>query len=240
MERAHWTPGAWGGELKGLRRQVPLLKLAFLDSGVEMAVGDRSLATSPRLSQGSLDLEPVRSPEPLALPMEPSAHLASQKLQRVLERSSQLLTSPASLSQHHRSLKPIRKPEYEVPPFGTRDQGATKAETDLEAGLEEAEVVSANSHTGSRVDGDGRFTGGCWGSPFVLPGALLWWGISVPNDGLFHSSWPHPMPSCVEVGGYEVCLHPDWLGSGRPVGCMILLSLPVLLPSDGCQGWESV
>lgn len=141
MERAHWTPGAWGGELKGLRRQVPLLKLAFLDSGVEMAVGDRSLATSPRLSQGSLDLEPVRSPEPLALPMEPSAHLASQKLQRVLERSSQLLTSPASLSQHHRSLKPIRKPEYEVPPFGTRDQGATKAETDLEAGLEEAEVV---------------------------------------------------------------------------------------------------
>ncbi|KAK1342436.1 hypothetical protein QTO34_015201 [Cnephaeus nilssonii] len=139
--------GSWegDGELKGLRRQVPLLKLAFLDSGVEMAVGDSSLATSPRLSQDSLDLEPVGSPEPLALPMEPSAHLgrllASQKLERALERSSQLPTSPAGLSQHHRSLKPTRRPEYEVPPFGARDQGATKAETDPEAGLEEAEVA---------------------------------------------------------------------------------------------------
>lgn len=208
--------GSWegDGELKGLRRQVPLLKLAFLDSGVEMAVGDSSLATSPRLSQDSLDLEPVGSPEPLALPMEPSAHLgrllASQKLERALERSSQLPTSPAGLSQHHRSLKPTRRPEYEVPPFGARDQGATKAETDPEAGLEEAEVVSAISQAGWRVDGDGPFMGGCWGSPFVLPGALSGWGISVPNDGLFHSSWPHPTPSCVEVGRYEVCLTP-WL-----------------------------
>nr|KAF6347934.1 hypothetical protein mMyoMyo1_001912 [Myotis myotis] len=132
------------GELKGLRTQVPLPKLAFLDSGVEMAVGDSSWAISPRLSQDSLDSEPVGSPEPLALPMEPSAHLgrllASQKLERVLERSSQLPTSPASLSHHHRSRKPTRKPEYEMPPVGARDQGATNAETDLEAGLGEAEV----------------------------------------------------------------------------------------------------
>lgn len=139
---------------------MPLLKLAFLDSGVEMAVGDSSWATSPRLSQDSLDLEPVRSPEPLALPMEPSAHLgrllASQKLERVLERSSQLPTSPASLSQHRRSLTPTRRPEYEVPPFGARVQGATKAETDREAGLEEAEVVRGTGpEAGACLPGQG-------------------------------------------------------------------------------------
>ncbi|XP_070270189.1 uncharacterized protein C8orf58 homolog isoform X2 [Myotis yumanensis] len=95
-------------------------------------------------TQDCLDSEPVGSPEPLVLPMEPSAHwgrlLASRKLERVLERSSQLPTSPASLSHHHRSRKPTRKPEYEMPPVGARDQGAANAETDLEAGLGEAEV----------------------------------------------------------------------------------------------------
>ncbi|CAK6445244.1 unnamed protein product [Pipistrellus nathusii] len=110
-----------------------------------MAVGDSSRATSPRLSQDSLDVEPVGSPEPPALPMEPSAHpgrlLASQKLERVLERSGRLPASPASLVYHRRSLPPTRRPEYDVPPFGARDQGATTADTDLEAGLEEAEVV---------------------------------------------------------------------------------------------------
>lgn len=110
-----------------------------------MAVGNSSLATSRGLSQDSLDIQPVGSPEPMALPMEPSAHLgrllASQKLEQVLERSSQLLTSPASLSHHHSSLKPTRKPECEMPLFGARDQEATKADTDLEAGPEEAEVA---------------------------------------------------------------------------------------------------
>lgn len=114
-----------------------------------MAVGNSSLATSRGLSQDSLDIQPVGSPEPMALPMEPSAHLgrllASQKLEQVLERSSQLLTSPASLSHRHSSLKPTRKPECEMPLFGARDQEATKADTDLEAGPEEAEVVSVNS-----------------------------------------------------------------------------------------------
>nr|KAF6479256.1 hypothetical protein HJG59_001939 [Molossus molossus] len=132
-------------ELKGPWRQVPLLKLAFLDSGVEMAVGDSSLATSLGPSQESLDCEPMGSPEPLVLPMEPSAHLgwllASQKLEQVLGRSSQFLTSPTSLSQHHRSLKPTRKPGYEMLLFGASEQEATKVETDLEAGLDEAEVV---------------------------------------------------------------------------------------------------
>lgn len=156
-------------ELKGLLRQVPLLKLAFLDSGVEMVVGDSSLATSLRLSQESLDCEPVGSPEPLALPTESSAHLgrllASQKLEQVLERSSQLLTSPAGLSQHHRSLKPTRKPGYEMLLFGASEQEATKVEADLEAGLEEAEVVSGNSQAGCRVGWRWPFHRGTGGPP---------------------------------------------------------------------------
>ncbi|XP_053767939.1 uncharacterized protein C8orf58 homolog isoform X1 [Desmodus rotundus] len=134
-----------GGKMKGLLGQVPLLKLASQDSGVEMAVGDSSLTTSPGLSEESLDFEPVGSPEPLALPVETPARLgrllASQKLEQVLERSSQLPTSPASLSQHRHSPKPTRKPEYEVPLFGARDQEASKAETDREAGPEETELV---------------------------------------------------------------------------------------------------
>ncbi|XP_066109353.1 uncharacterized protein C8orf58 homolog [Saccopteryx bilineata] len=110
-----------------------------------MALGDSSLATSLGLSQDSLDFEPVGSSEPLALPMEPSAHLgrlrASRKLEQVLERSSQPPASPASLSQHLYSLKPTRKPEFEMPLLGARGQEATKAETGLRAGLEEAEAV---------------------------------------------------------------------------------------------------
>lgn len=111
-----------------------------------MAVGDSPLATSLGLSQDSLDSETVVSPKPLALPMEPPAHpgrlLASRKLERVLERSRQLPTPPASLSQHHRSPKPPSKPQSEMPPFGAGDRKATRAE------LEEAEVVSADSQAG--------------------------------------------------------------------------------------------
>ncbi|XP_064441485.1 uncharacterized protein C8orf58 homolog isoform X4 [Mirounga angustirostris] len=133
------------GQLRGLRRQEPLLKLASRDSGVEMVVGDSLLATSPGLSQDSLDFEPTGSPEPLALAStEPPAHLgrllASRKLEQVLERSRQLPTSPASMSQRPRSLKSPSEPECEMPPFGAGEQEATEAETDLEAGLEEAEV----------------------------------------------------------------------------------------------------
>nr|XP_058928056.1 uncharacterized protein C8orf58 homolog isoform X3 [Kogia breviceps] len=133
------------GRLRAPGRQVPLLKLASQDSRVEMAVGDRSLATSPGLSQDSLNSEPMRSAEPLAPgAMEPPARLsrllASRKLEQVLERSRQLPTSSASLSQY-RSPKPPSNPEYEMPLFGAGGQEATEAESDLEAGLEEAELV---------------------------------------------------------------------------------------------------
>ncbi|XP_039099741.1 uncharacterized protein C8orf58 homolog isoform X2 [Hyaena hyaena] len=134
------------GQLRGLRRQEPLLKLASRDSGVEMVVGDSPLATSPGLSQDSLDFEPTGNPEPLALAAtEPSAHLgrllANCKLEQVLERSRQLPTSLVSMSQHPYSLKPPIEPELEMPLFGAGEQEATEAETDPEAGLEGAEVV---------------------------------------------------------------------------------------------------
>ncbi|XP_032492127.1 uncharacterized protein C8orf58 homolog isoform X7 [Phocoena sinus] len=132
------------GRLRAPGRQVPLLQLASQDSGVEMVVGDRSLATSPGLSQDSLNSEPMQNAEPLALgAMEPPARLsrllASRKLEQVLERSRQLPTSSASLS-HYRSPKPPSNSEYEMPLFGAGGQEATKAESVLEAGLEEAEV----------------------------------------------------------------------------------------------------
>ncbi|XP_036089863.1 uncharacterized protein C8orf58 homolog isoform X2 [Rousettus aegyptiacus] len=139
-------PDPWrrDGKLRGFRRQARLLKLASQDSGVEMAVGDSPPATSPGPSQEPLDFEPVVSPEPLALPTEPPAHLgrllASRKLEQVLERSRLLPTSPASLSQHHRSPRPPGKPECEMPLFGAGDQEALKAEAEA-AELEEAEVV---------------------------------------------------------------------------------------------------
>ncbi|XP_047573301.1 uncharacterized protein C8orf58 homolog isoform X2 [Lutra lutra] len=134
------------GQLRGPRRQQPLLKLASRDSGVEMVVGDGALTTSPGLSQVCLDFEPTGSPEPLAFaPVEPPAHLgrllANRKLEQVLERSRQLPTSPASMSRHCRSLNPPCEPESQVPPFGAGEQEATEAETDLEASLEEAEVA---------------------------------------------------------------------------------------------------
>ncbi|XP_032711727.1 uncharacterized protein C8orf58 homolog isoform X2 [Lontra canadensis] len=134
------------GQLRGPRRQQPLLKLASRDSGVEMVVGDGPLTTSPGLSQVCLDFEPTGNPEPLAFaPVEPPAHLgrllANRKLEQVLERSRQLPTSPASMSRHCRSLNPPCEPESQVPPFGAGEQEATEAETDLEAGLEEAEVA---------------------------------------------------------------------------------------------------
>ncbi|XP_044081097.1 uncharacterized protein C8orf58 homolog isoform X2 [Neovison vison] len=145
-----WSLDSWkrDGQLRGPRRQQPLLKLASRDSGVEMVVGDGPLTTSPGLSQVCLDFEPTGSPEPLALaPVEPPAHLgrllASRKLEQVLERSRRLPTSPASMSRHCCSLNPPFELESQVPPFGAGEQEATEAETDLEAGLEEAEVAGA-------------------------------------------------------------------------------------------------
>uniref|UniRef100_A0A8D2AWP7 Chromosome 8 open reading frame 58 n=1 Tax=Sciurus vulgaris TaxID=55149 RepID=A0A8D2AWP7_SCIVU len=118
------------GELRNLRRQMPLLKLACRDSGVEMVAGDSPLAALPELLQDSLDLEPIGNPEP---PAQISRLLANHKLEQVLERSRQL----PSLSGQHGSRS---KPECGVPLFGAEEQETTEAETKLEAGLE-AEVV---------------------------------------------------------------------------------------------------
>lgn len=179
-----------------------------------MVVGDSPLTASPGLSQDSLDFEPTGSPEPRALAsMEPPAHLgrlvASHKLEQVLERSRQLPASPAGAPPHHRSLKPPSKPQYDVPLFGAGEQEATEAETDLEAGLEEAEVVSATPplRLGEECDGNGPFTRGWGGWGWVAGcGASLalspWSSLGVGHsllliDGLF---LPRPTPSCVEGG----------------------------------------
>ena len=130
-------------QLRGPQGQVPLLKLGSQDSGVEMAVGDSSLATSPSFSQDSLNFEPLESAESLALgALEPPAHLsrllASRKLEQVLKRSHQLSVPPTSLSQHCHS--PKLSPKCEMPHSEARGPEATEAESDLEDGLEQAEV----------------------------------------------------------------------------------------------------
>lgn len=71
--------GSWEGkdELRGLRRQEPLLKLSSWDSGVEMVVEDSPQATLLGLSQvPSLDFEPIGICEPLTIAAkECPAHL---------------------------------------------------------------------------------------------------------------------------------------------------------------------
>ncbi|XP_027820140.2 uncharacterized protein C8orf58 homolog isoform X4 [Ovis aries] len=131
-------------QLRGPQGQAPLLKLASQDSGVEMAVGDSSPATSLDFSQDSLNFEPLGNSESLALgALEPPAHLsrllASRKLEQVLERSHQLSVPPTSLSQHCHS--PKLSPKCEMPHSEARGPEATEAESDLEDGLEQAEVV---------------------------------------------------------------------------------------------------
>ncbi|XP_005355622.1 uncharacterized protein C8orf58 homolog [Microtus ochrogaster] len=118
--------------------QMPLLKLASQDSGMEMVVGDSPLATLSGLSQDSLNLEPVGSPE------LPSAQLdrllARQKLEQVLERSREF----PSLSRRRGSLQLLSKPVGGVPIFAGElesTEADTEADTELEAGLEEAKVV---------------------------------------------------------------------------------------------------
>ncbi|KAM9700633.1 uncharacterized protein C8orf58 homolog isoform 2-T2 [Dama dama] len=137
---------SWKGQdpLRDPQGHVPLLKLASQDSGVEMAVGDSSPATSPSFSQDSLNFEPLGSAESLALgALEPPAPLsrllASRKLQQVLERSRRFSVPPASLSQRCHS--PELPPGCEMPHSEARGQEATEAESDPEDGLEQAEVV---------------------------------------------------------------------------------------------------
>ncbi|XP_004610255.2 uncharacterized protein C8orf58 homolog [Sorex araneus] len=128
-------------ELRAPGRQVPILKLASRDSGVEMALGDGLLATSVGLYQDSLDFEPTRGPES-------PAHLgrlrASRKLEQVLERSRQLTASPAStLRRHVRSPEPPRKAECEMGLFGAGTQETLEVDMDPEGSLAEAAVVGA-------------------------------------------------------------------------------------------------
>ncbi|XP_058513459.1 uncharacterized protein C8orf58 homolog isoform X4 [Ochotona princeps] len=128
------------GDMREFRRQVPVLKVASRDSGVEMAVGDGSLATLAGLSQDSLRWEPMGSPEP---PGRLSRFLASHKLEQVLERSHHLPpSSPAPVSSWERQpgvLQPAGRPESEM--RLCRAEGCLEAETHLEAGAEEAEVA---------------------------------------------------------------------------------------------------
>ncbi|XP_006884966.1 PREDICTED: uncharacterized protein C8orf58 homolog [Elephantulus edwardii] len=147
------SPAPWDGDgpLRGPGRQVPLLKLASRDSGVEMAVEDSSLAISPGISQDSLDFEPVGSPEPPPLAaMEPPAQrgrlLASRKLEQVLERSRRLQTSSASLP---RRCRPSKSDCEDVPSFEAGGQ-ATEAETGLEVRALEPEVWTSLPGQGLR------------------------------------------------------------------------------------------
>ncbi|EDL35921.1 uncharacterized protein C8orf58 homolog isoform 1 [Mus musculus] len=121
-------------ELRGLERQMPLLKLASQDSGMEMVVGDSSLATLSGLSQDSLNLEPMGSPE--LPPAQLDRLLARQKLEEVLERSREF----PSLSAQRGPLQLLNKPVDGVPIFAG-EQESTEADTELEAGLEEAKEV---------------------------------------------------------------------------------------------------
>ncbi|XP_052047044.1 uncharacterized protein C8orf58 homolog isoform X2 [Apodemus sylvaticus] len=121
-------------ELRGLERQMPLLKLASQDSGMEMVVGDSSLATLSGLSQDSLNLEPMGSPE--LPPAQLDRLLARQKLEQVLERSREF----PSLSGRRGPLQLLNRPVGGVPVF-VGEQESTEADTELEAGLEEAKEV---------------------------------------------------------------------------------------------------
>lgn len=119
---------------------MPLLKLASQDSGMEMVVGDSPLATVSGLSQDSLNLEPMGSPE------LPSAQLdrllARQKLEQVLERSREFPSLSGQRRRRRRSsLQLLSKPVGGVPIFAGELE-STEADTELDAGLEVAKVVS--------------------------------------------------------------------------------------------------
>lgn len=122
-------------ELRGLERQMPLLKLASQDSGMEMVVSDSSLVTLSGLSQDSLNLEPMGSPE--LPPAQLDRLLARRKLERVLKRSREF----PRLSEQHSSLQLLNKPVGRVPIF-VGEQESMEADTELEAGLEEAKEAS--------------------------------------------------------------------------------------------------
>lgn len=129
---------------RGLQGQVPLPRLASWDAGVGMLPGDSPPATFPGLSQDSLSGEPTGSPEPSALvapepPGQLDRLLASCKLEQVLGQS---WVHPRLSARHH-ALPPTprNRPGGTVSVLGA-EQEPTEAGANLEAGLEEAEVVS--------------------------------------------------------------------------------------------------
>lgn len=122
-------------ELRDLERQMPLVKLASQDSGMEMVVGDSSLATLSGLSQDSLNLEPMGSPE--LPPTQLDRLLARRKLEQVLERSREF----PSLSGRRGSLQLLNNPVGGVP-ISVGEQESTEADTELEADLEGAKEAS--------------------------------------------------------------------------------------------------
>lgn len=139
-------------ELRAARRQVPILKLASQDSGVEMALGDGLLATSMALCQDSLDFEPTGDPES---PAHLSRLQASQKLEQVLERSHQLSTSPASALRCFRSSEPPRKAECETGLFGAGGQETLEVDMDPEGGMAGATVVEGWPEAWACLPGQG-------------------------------------------------------------------------------------
>ncbi|XP_028920531.1 uncharacterized protein C8orf58 homolog [Ornithorhynchus anatinus] len=124
------------GRPRSPREQVPLLKLASRDSGVEMAVGESPPLTPPRFSLDSLDFRPRGSPEPPASEpaSEPGRFLTSCKLERVVERSRR---SPATLPRRRRV---GREPGTTSELPGSPRPGSFLAEPSLGPGSEAKEV----------------------------------------------------------------------------------------------------
>ncbi|XP_005373739.2 PREDICTED: uncharacterized protein C8orf58 homolog [Chinchilla lanigera] len=141
------TPGLreGEGEPQWLEGQVPPPKLASWDSGVETVAGHSPLATFPGLSQDSLNMKPLGSPEPSALAaLEPPGQLdrllASRKLEQVLERSQ---VRPRLSAQHHvPPPAPRSRPGCVTPLLGAGQEPA-EVQAEPEVDLEEAEVVAA-------------------------------------------------------------------------------------------------
>ncbi|XP_038603021.1 uncharacterized protein C8orf58 homolog [Tachyglossus aculeatus] len=120
------------GLLRILRRQVPLLKLASRDSGVEMAVEERLPVTPPSFSLDSLDFQSGGSPGPQA--SEPTSELGLLLTSCKVERSRR---SPATLPRLRRA---GREPGNTLELPGSPHPGSFLAEPSLGPGSEAKEV----------------------------------------------------------------------------------------------------
>lgn len=137
--------------LRNPGRQVPTVKLASRDSGVEMAVGDSLLATSMGLCQDSSDFEPKGDSR---FPAYLGQLRASQKLEQMLERSHQLQTS-ARASRCLHSLEPPHKPECEMCLLGARAQETLEVGMDPEGRLADTALVGSWPEAWACLPGQG-------------------------------------------------------------------------------------